>query len=65
MLDWARPEGGMSCLEETGREVYLMTKRTLFLAGWLALLAGVALLAGCGGPAEAGPLEVTYYYMPG
>ena len=65
----------MSCLGETGqgvssprrmqREVCLMTKRTMLLASWLALLAGVALLAGCGGPAEAGPLEVTYYYMPG
>jgi len=42
-----------------------MTKRTLSLAAFLALLAGVALLAGCGGPAEAGPLEVTYYYLPG
>ncbi len=42
-----------------------MTKRTMFLASWLVLLVGVALLAGCGGPAEAGPLEVTYYYMPG
>ncbi len=42
-----------------------MTKRTMFLGCWLALLAGVALLAGCGGPTEASPLEVTYYYMPG
>lgn len=42
-----------------------MTKRTLFLATWLVLLAGVAVLTGCGSPAEAGVLEVTYYYMPG
>ena len=42
-----------------------MTKRTLFLASGLALLVGAALLAGCGGPAQAEPLEVTYYYMPG
>ncbi len=62
---WVRPEGGMSCLGEAGREVCLMTKRTMFLGCWLALLAGLALLVGCGGPAEAGPLEVTYYYMPG
>jgi len=31
----------------------------------LALLASVALLAGCGGAAQAEPLEVTYYFMPG
>lgn len=42
-----------------------MTKRTMLLGGWLVLLAGVALVAGCGGPSHAEPLDVTYYYMPG
>jgi hypothetical protein len=42
-----------------------MIKRTISLAACLVLLAGAALLAGCGSPAEAGPLEVTYYYLPG
>ncbi len=38
-------------------------KRSIAAAGLLAcLLAGV--LAGCAG-AEAEPLEVTYYYLPG
>ena len=31
----------------------------------LLLGAGVAGLAGCGSPAEAKPLDVTYYYLPG
>lgn len=35
----------------------------------LALLVAVALGAlatpGCGGPTQAGKLEVTYYYLPG
>ena len=30
----------------------------------LLLIAGAALLAGCG-TTEAKPLEVTYYYLPG
>ena len=32
----------------------------------IGLLLGLSLaVAGCGGPAKAEPLEVTYYYLPG
>ena len=62
---WNRgvPDAGHS-REHKGR-FRLMTRRITLLAGLLVLLAGVALLAGCGAPAQAEPLEVTYYYMPG
>lgn len=44
--------------------------KTLDSTRALALLAAVAMggllmASGCGGPAQAGKLEVTYYYLPG
>ncbi len=38
--------------------------QTVRIAMACAVLATAGLLAGCG-PAGAGPLEVTYYYLPG
>ena len=35
---------------------------------WICLALGLGLMngaAGCGAPAKAEPLEVTYYYLPG
>lgn len=31
----------------------------------ISALSLLPMLTGCGTPAEAAPLEVTYYYMPG
>ena len=37
------------------------TRRQVLLAGWMALSAALAFAL----PPEKGPLEVTYYYLPG
>ena len=42
-------------------------RRRLLMGGaWLALAAVAGLVpVACGGSAQADPLEVTYYYLPG
>jgi hypothetical protein len=41
--------------------------RWMSWGAWAALISGLLFLplAGCSTPAQAEPLEVTYYYLPG
>lgn len=40
-------------------------RKLALLVSLSAVLAAFALLPSCGSRAQAGPMEVTYYYLPG